>query len=472
MPVTYASLGDPKFLEAYAVDYPLYTGAMAKGISSADLVIAAGRRRMLASFGAGGLPLDMVEIALDKIQAALPHGPFAVNLIHSPFDESLEKGGVDLFLRKGVRIIEASAFTHLTLHLVRFRVAGLEKVPGGGALARNKIIFKVSRTELAEMAMRPPPASMVQKLLAQGLITQVQAELAPYVPMADDVAVEADSGGHTDRRPFTVIFPLIVRMRDRLQDNYKFHSRIRVGIGGGIGCPGSAVAAFQMGAAFLVTGTINQRARQSGTCDQVRKVLAAATYSDVTMCPAADMFDEGVQLQVLKKGTMFPARARKLYDLFCRYNSLDEIPVSELARLERTIFRQSVAEVWAETTKYYTRYDTGKIERAEQNPKLKMSLVFRWYLSKSSGWANRGENDRQMDYQIWCGPAIGAFNAFVKGSVLDASVSKEYPCIVQVNLHVLRGACYNLRLQQLRQLQGRLQVPVTDMVHYVPVGML
>jgi 3-hydroxymyristoyl/3-hydroxydecanoyl-(acyl carrier protein) dehydratase len=189
------TLGDRTFPETYAVDYPLYIGAMAKGISSAGLVIAAGQRRMLASFGAGGLPLGVVETALQKIQAALPNGPFAVNLIHSPFDESLEKGGVDLFLRRGVRVIEASAFTHLTLNLVRFRVAGLERAPDGGVLARNKIIFKVSRTELAEMAMQPPPAAMVQTLLAQGYITPVQAELAPRVPMSDDVAVEADSGG-------------------------------------------------------------------------------------------------------------------------------------------------------------------------------------------------------------------------------------------------------------------------------------
>jgi trans-AT polyketide synthase/acyltransferase/oxidoreductase domain-containing protein len=55
------------------------------------------------------------------------------------------------------------------------------------------------------------------------------------------------------------------------------------------------------------------------------------------MCPAADMFDEGVQLRVPKKGTMFPARARRLYDLFCRYNSLDEIPAPELAKMENNL---------------------------------------------------------------------------------------------------------------------------------------
>ena len=104
-----------------------------------------------------------------------------------------------------------------------------------------------------------------------------------------------------------------------------------------------------MGAAFVITGSVNQIARQSGSSDLVRKELAKASYSDVTMAPAADMFDQGVKLQVLKKGTMFPSRAAKLWDLFCKYNSLEEIPPKEFARLEKKTLSKSVDEVWRET---------------------------------------------------------------------------------------------------------------------------
>merc|ERR1719198_1738834 len=142
---------------------------MAKGIASADLVVAGGQKGMLCSLGAGGLPLHLVNAALDKIQAALPNGPYAVNLIHSPFDESLEKGNVDLFLARGVRVVEASAFMKLTVNVVRYRVAGLERCPQTGkTVCRNKIIFKVSRTELAGMALGPPPDALVAKCLAAG----------------------------------------------------------------------------------------------------------------------------------------------------------------------------------------------------------------------------------------------------------------------------------------------------------------
>jgi len=42
----------------------------------------------------------------------------------------------------------------LTPWIVRYRVCGLERGAGGKTIAKNKVIFKVSRTELAELAMR------------------------------------------------------------------------------------------------------------------------------------------------------------------------------------------------------------------------------------------------------------------------------------------------------------------------------
>lgn len=113
----------------------------------------------------------------------------------------------------------------------------------------------------------------------------------------------------------------------------------------------------------------------------------------------------------------------------------------------------TIGEVWNETKDFYINRlnDPAKIARAEQAPKLKMSMAFRWYLGNSSRWANIGDASRTLDYQIWCGPAIGSFNEFIKGSFLDPVVSKVYPDVVQTNLHLLRGACYLQRLQQLRQ---------------------
>ena len=127
--------------------------------------------------------------------------------------------------------------------------------------------------------------------------------------------------------------------------------RVRIGAGGGIGCPEAAAAAFAMGADFVVTGTINQMSRQAGTVDKVRTQLSEAAYSDITMAPAADMFDAGVELQVLSKGTMFPSRAKKLYELFVAYPSLDAIPAATRTRLEQKTFGKPIDAVWDETVR-------------------------------------------------------------------------------------------------------------------------
>jgi len=207
-----------------------------------------------------------------------------------------------------------------------------------------------------------------------------------------------------------------------------------------------------VGADFIVTGTINQMARQSGTCDTVRKQLSQASYSDVVMAPAADMFDEGVKLQVLKKGTMFPSRALKLYELFISYPSLEALPAETVKKLEKTVFRKTIAQVWDETVDFTLNAlkDPEKVERANKDPKLKMSLVFRWYLGLSSNWANAGVNERSLDFQVWCGPAIGSFNEFIRGTYLDPAVSGVFHDVHEANAQILRGACIMRRADQIK----------------------
>jgi len=215
-----------------------------------------------------------------------------------------------------------------------------------------------------------------------------------------------------------------------------------------------------------VTGSITQMCKQSGTCDIVRKQLSEATYSDVVMAPAADMFEMGVDLQVLKKGTMFPARAKKLYEYFVKYPSLEALPEDVKAKLEKQVFRKPMATIWDETVKFTLEQlkDPEKIARAERDPKLKMALVFRWYLGLSSAWANAGVAERSLDYQVWCGPAIGAFNDFIRGTYLDPLVAGHYMDVYEANLQVLRGACVMRRSQQIKS-DPLLSAAVIPAVH-------
>jgi len=106
----------------------------------------------------------------------------------------------------------------------------------------------------------------------------------------------------------------------------------------------------------------------------------------------------------------------------------------------------SLVDVWQECLKFFTVRDPRQIERAEKDPHAKMALIFRWYLGLSSRWSNIGEKGREMDYQVWCGPAMGAFNDWVKGTYLEQVENRHAP---DANLHILTGAAYLLRLSYL-----------------------
>ena len=448
--LTPESLGDPAFKQQHRVNYAYHGGAMANGISSVELVVALGKAGFLCSFGAAGLIPQVIEESIKRIQAALPNGPFAVNLIHAPSEEALESSAVDIFLKLGVDTVEASAYLGLTEHIVYYRVAGLSENSDGSVHIGNKVIAKVSRTEVASKFMSPAPQKILDKLLAQGKITSLQAKLSQQVPMADDITAEADSGGHTDNRPFITLLPTIITLRDRLQAQYNYNMPLRVGAGGGIGTPEAALAAFNMGAAYIVLGSVNQACVESGASEHTRKLLATVEMADVAMAPAADMFEMGVKLQVVKRGSMFAMRANKLYDLYINYDSIEAIPAEERKKIEQQIFRQNLDDIWQITIDFFAARDPQMLARAKSNPKRKMALIFRWYLGLSSRWSNIGEKGREMDYQIWAGPSLGAFNSWVKNSYLENYNQRQ---AVDVALHLFKGAVYLQRANQLK-LQG------------------
>lgn len=441
------ALGDASFCLDHRLQYPYLTGAMANGIGSADIVEAMARAGMLGFFGAAGLAPRIVEANIVRLQKSVGELSHGFNLIHSPNEPELENTIVQLYLKHGIRLVEASAYLDLTLPVIRYRLHGIHRDADGRVVTPNRIIVKVSRVEVAQKFFAPPPEKLVGELVRQGDITPQQATLATQVPVAQDLTAEADSGGHTDNRPAITLLPTMLALRDRMQARYGFAERLRVGAAGGIATPAAVAAAFAMGAAFVLTGSINQACIESGSSDAVRAMLAQAEQTDVAMAPAADMFEMGVKVQVLKRGTMFAMRAAKLYELYRAYGDLAEIPSAERANLEKQLFRASLDEIWEHTRRFFLERDPSQLERAAREPKHRMALVFRWYLGQSSRWANAGEPTRQVDYQIWCGPAMGAFNEWAKGSFLE---DPRLRGVVVVALNLLYGGAVLQRVQLLR----------------------
>jgi len=446
--LTPENLGDPTFQQVYGVRANYVAGAMANGISSEAIVIAMAKTGLMGFFGAAGLPTARIRQAIQTIQTEVGHLPYGFNLIHSPQDLAQEQETVDLYLETGVHTVSASAFMKLTPMVVQYRVTGLTRDAAGRVHAPNRILAKISRQEVAELFMRPAPTRILEQLVAANKITATEAQLAREIPMAEDITAEADSGGHTDNQPAPVLIPLMCALRNRIAAEEGYDRPIRIGAAGGISTPQSVAAAFTMGAAYVLTGSINQSCIEAGTSPMVKQMLATAATSDVGMAHAGDMFEQGVEVQVLKRGSLFAMRSKKLYSLYRQYDRLEDIPADELEKLERQVFQRSVADIWRECHQFFSERDPAQLDRANKEPRHKMALVFRWYLGLSSRWAIAGQQDRKTDVQIWCGPGIGAFNAWTHGTFL-AEPQNRRVAVVAANL--MAGAAALIRSQTLLQ---------------------
>ncbi|MEB3197742.1 MAG: PfaD family polyunsaturated fatty acid/polyketide biosynthesis protein [Candidatus Sericytochromatia bacterium] len=442
-------IGDRAFNEAHGVRFPYIGGEMANGIASVEMVLALAKAGMLGFFGAAGLSPARIEESVQRLAAELgPDGPsWGANLIHSLHEPALEERTVDIFLAHGVKRVSASAFMGLTPAIVRYAYTGIHVDATGQIVRPNHVFAKISRAETARAFASPAPSAMLQALVARGALSPEEAALAAQLPVAEDLTAESDSGGHTDNRPLGALFPTIRALADELAAQRGYPRAIRVGAAGGLGTPSAVAAAFSYGAAYVMTGSVNQSAVEAGQSEMARRLLAQADMADVIMCPAGDMFELGVKVQVLKKGTMFASRAQRLYELYTAHDSLESIPAEMRAKLEKDVFQQTLAEVWAECQRYFTLRDPVQLTRAERDSKHRMALVFRWYLGQSSRWAIAGLPERKLDYQIWCGPAMGAFNTWVKGTFLEDPAART---VAQIGLNLLEGAAVVTRAQQLR----------------------
>lgn len=445
--LTVDSLGSRAFREDFGLRHPYVCGAMYQGISSEEMVVRMGQAGMLAFFGAGGLPMSEVAATIASIRARLPETtPFGVNFIAHLNHPQLEDELTDLLLAQGVRIVEASAFMEVTPALVRYRAHGLHGAGSGKITARNRVIAKVSRPEVAAQFLAPAPERIITKLVERGAMTTDQAELLRHVPMADAICVESDSGGHTDQgMPFTLI-PAVLRVRDDAADRFPRFGRVHVGAGGGIGTPEAAAAVFVLGADFITTGSINQCTVEARTSDAVKDMLEGAAVRDTAYAPSGAMFELGSKVQVLKKGLFFPARAEKLVSLYRQYDSLAAIDSVTRRQIEERYFRSNFETVW-DTIR--TRSSAEEIAQAERMPKHKMALVFKRYFKDASRWALTGHMDRKVDFQIHCGPALGAFNQWVAGSALESWRNRHVDAIA-LKLLDETAALLNRRFAALR----------------------
>ena len=441
-------LGDRSFAATHGARFPYVVGEMARCIANEALVVAAVRAGFLGFFGAAGLAVDRVEQAVEGIRRELAGtAAWGVNVIHQPEGAAAEQSLVSMLLAHGVERISASAFVGITEALAHYALAGLYQDSGGRIRRHTHVLAKVSRPEVGRRFMSPAPPELVERLRARGAISTEQAQLGRCVPLAQDVTVEADSAGHTDNRPLTVLLPEMRAVGDYLARQHRYLSGIRIGAAGGIGTATAAAAAFAMGAAYVLTGSINQTTREAGNSDEAKRMLCAAGPSDFAMAPSADMFELGARVQVLRRGTLFAQRASRLHDLYSRFSSLDDMPESDRRWLEDEVLRDGIDVIWQRTEDYLRKAEPALLEKARCDPHRRMALVFRWYLASAGRWATEADPGRRVDYQIWAGPSLGACNRWLAGTPLAEPTQRTTAAL---GLNILEGAAAVLRASQLR----------------------
>ena len=430
--ITASSLGSRAFRACYGLKYAYLASSLVRGVSSVEMVVALGKAALLGIYGTGNLEERDVAAALGRIQQQLTNNePFGMSLTNSLTRPELEATLVALFLRKQVHTIEACNYLQITPSLVAYRLRGLKRNAVGLVEAPNRVIARVTRPEVATLFMSPPPEKIVAKLYETGGITAEEAALAAEIPMAHDIVAVADSGGPTDQAQAYALIPFMLRLRDEMNQRFGFRTPIRAGTGGGIGTPDAAAAAFVLGADFIATGSINQATFEAATSEQVKDMLVQASVQDTTYAPAGEMFEMGARIQVLKRGVFFPSRANKLYTLYQQFPSLEAIDEKNSHQLQEKIFKRSFEDVWR-----LAREPLGVEERekAEQNSKYKMLLVFKWYFDYSWQLALEGNREHQVDYQIFCGPAMGAFNQWAMNTSWEANWRNRHVHIIAEQL--------------------------------------
>ncbi|MEU5023759.1 ACP S-malonyltransferase [Streptomyces milbemycinicus] len=415
------TLGAGTFRERYGLRYACLAGAMYGGVSGVELLVRLAKSGGMGFFGSGGLALDEVGAGLDAVRAALgADGAYGANLLHQYADPERESALVDLFLRAGVRTIEASGFLRITPALVKYRLSG------------GRVLAKVSSTDMAAAFLEPAPRRIVRQLLDEGRIAAADAERFAHLPMADDLCVEVGAGWYDATGTLATLLPAVVRLRDARAARAGAGPRIHVGAAGGIGSPEAAAAAFVLGADFLVTGSINQCTPEAATSEAVKDLLQEVEVHDVALAPAPEMFELGVRAQVVKRGVLLPAKAGKLHELWRRHDSFEDIDAPTRRRIEEKFLHGSFHKAAAAES------DAGP----GADGKRRMATAFRSYLHRGFRLALRGDPGRKVDYLVYCGPAMGAFNSWVAGTGLEPWRSRHVDTIAE---HLMSGTAALLR---------------------------
>ncbi|MEN8907794.1 MAG: hypothetical protein ABF289_17730 [Clostridiales bacterium] len=432
-------LGSSRFLHRFGLKYAYVAGAMYNAISSKEMIIELAKNGYLGIYGTKDVEFDQIENDIVKIKSIIPERIFGCNIVHNVIEEQFEMKLIKMLLKYKINILEVSSFVNITLPLAYYRIVGIKERIEGGFVIGNKIMVKVSRVEIAKNFLKPAPEKIIRELINMSLINERQAKIAKEIPMADAITLEDNENNITQS------FSYLVDQRDELYKNSNTKYDVFLGLTGGIGSPVIALNMFNNGADYIVTGTINQCTVESGISDKAKNSLSSCDISDVISLHFNGDFNINKKINVLKKGTLFPMRVNKLYNIYNKYKNLKNVDSSDIDKIESQIFKKSIREILNEVEIYFKKNDPNQLNND------RLYLLIKWYLIISAKLSLEGTSNRELDYQILCSNAMGIFNYWVKGSYLENHQNRYVADIAE---HMLKGTAYLQRLKLFNYFGG------------------
>lgn len=403
-------LGSNSFKEEYKVNYSYVVAGIQKGISSVAMIEELSENKILGFLGINGLSLDEALDLISSAKKKIPLDSIGVKVSNDLLNPDYGKTVMKHIIEEDIKKIEVSGYQKPDLALVKYRLRNIKIDEKGNVIIPHKMLVHITSVKAAQSFMRPIPENILKQLLDAEEITLKEAENARNIPMCDDICIDNNKGENR--------YGWLSTLKKISKENFnKFNlkKKVRIGIGGGIGSPQTVAMAFFAGADFIVTSSINQCTVEAGTSDYVKSLLQNAVETDFTFAPEAELFEFGEKKSVLKRGSLYHIRALKLYENYCRYESIKEIPQKEVEMITKKYFKVSFDEVYNNLKDKLSR---EIVKLAEEQPKYKMALIFKELLEQCFDDALKDKNENRVNYQIKSTSAIADLNNYLKDTYL------------------------------------------------------
>lgn len=404
-------IGSEEFKKDYDVDFAYAVGGMCKGISSVAMIKKLSDSRILGFLGSYKLKLDEAKELIDQALSCMEHHRIGVNVTYDALNLENHIEVMDYIIKKDIRNLEVSEYRMIDLSIVKYRLKSLSIDKDSKFVVPHKILAKVSSREMAEKFCSPAPEELVQILYQNNEITEFEAKYAKYLPMCDDLCIEY----YTQGQSALGYIQTMKEMSRSLYEKYKLFQCPRVGFAGGIGNPQTVAVSFLLGADFVVTGSMNQCSVEASTSDIVKDNLQSLDDTDFTYAVVSDLFEFEEKKSIVKKGSLYHIRASRLYEVYNRYDSIEEIPTDLKKLIEEKYFQRSFETIYSDI---YENLTIENKKLSKEQPKYKMALIIRYFLDKCFQDALDGRMEGKINYQIISSNAIVQFNNWVKNTEL------------------------------------------------------